>query len=129
MAESTALLVSAYWSITIVAMLAPFGLCIYVAAWFASRANVHPKPGAKVGLLALTVALAVMGLSAAWLHACDNYSCFSLPVWAHFVVQGTFLLAVALSWRALSRAQNSWPPPSNNTVETDARETGARGSP
>jgi hypothetical protein len=127
--DSTALLISAYWTITIAAMLAPLVLCVYVAAWFASRAHIQPKPSANPGVIALIIALSVMVLSAAWLHICDNYSCFSLPVWAYFVVQGILLLAVAISWRALGRAQDRWrPPPSNNPVETDARE-GARGSP
>ena len=129
MANSTALLVSAYSSAVIAAMLAPLGLCIYVAAWFASRANIDPVPSGRPGVLALAVALAAMVLSAVWLHACDHYSCFSLPVWMHFAIQVAILTAVVISWRALSRTQNAWPSPSNNTVETDARKSGARGSP
>jgi fatty-acid desaturase len=129
MAESTALLVSTYWATVIAVMLAPVGLCIYAAAWFASRAGVQPKPNAKPGIVAVAVAVVVMVLSASWLHACDHHQCFSLPAWAHFVVQIVLLMTVAISWHALSRAQGAWLPPSNSTPHTDARATAVPDQP
>src|SRR5262249_7745738 len=96
----------AYFLVTAVAMLAPLGLCLYTAAWFARRARVRPEPSATPGIFALVVAVSAMALVGLGIAFCNE--CVRLP-WAPLLVQGALISLVIVAWIILGRVEKRWP--------------------
>ena len=100
-------------------------LLFYVGAWFDRRGRLRPKPSSTPGLIALLV-------GAAFLPAEVCLVIWGLSYGLAMLQQLVLLAAVIGAWRWLARAERSWPLPSNNPVNADARiasEIGVNASP